>query len=430
MRWTNPGLVWDQFYLTPDLYYGQSLPPAEIERLAALLEQARREAGLPAAVEAQVQHGSAVHLFNAAQADVPVGIALTALEHDLVDPSVGWDGGRIVWRGRLKPGERLDIAGTGRVRVTAADGAARDAGGNLEGAAPTLAAGRSDVFHFWHAGPQRDARFKAALRYGPDGEPQPDGAKQNIHARRLAWVRDPYLVFQPITGLTNQRGLFADAHVVHQHLGRVPECRAVRADALPADVDDPVWRDIPAVELVRGREGGGGAYERNGFPADRRTRVQFVHARQGLAVRILADGAPVDREKLILRLNDKALEFAVAAKPVAGPAVCQLKIDPAGWRGLAIVAWSELGLAEDAVPAEMSAQILRERGADRYLWSPPLGTAWGEKKQGPGKLLLANPSRSRPPAVNGCITRDTWTTPPRLAPKSKSLSVCRQKSAL
>jgi len=54
------------------------------------------------------------------------------------------------------------------------------------------------------------------------------------------------------------------------------------------------------------------------------------------------------------------------------------------------VAWSELGLAEDAVPAEMSAQILRERGADRYLWSPPLGTAWGDKKQGPGKLLLAN----------------------------------------
>ena len=52
------------------------------------------------------------------------------------------------------------------------------------------AGGRSDVFHFWHDGPQRHASFKAEFRYGPDDEALPSQAQQSIHARRLAWVRD------------------------------------------------------------------------------------------------------------------------------------------------------------------------------------------------------------------------------------------------
>ncbi len=396
MPWTNPELVWGQFYLTPDLYYGQSLPPAEIERLAALLEKARRDVGLSAVVEAKVQHGSAVHLTNSEKADVSVRIVLTALEHELVHPSVGWDGGRIVWRGRLKPDERLDIAGAGQARVTAADGAVREAGGDLEGAAPTLAAGRSDVFHFWHAGPQRDASFKAELRYGPDDEPRPDRAEQGIHARRLAWVRDPYLVFQPTGGIDFQRGLLAEAHVVHQHLGRVPVYEAVRVDTLPKGIEDALWRDFPAAQLVQGREDGRPSYERNGFPANRRTQVQFVHAPDGLAARIVADGAPAEAEKLVLRLNGKAFEFVVSAKPVEGAALRQLEIGQHGWRGLAVVQWRELGLTKDAIPAEMSAQIQRDSAGDRYLWSPPLGSAWDHGKQGPGRLRFVKPPASSP----------------------------------
>ena len=388
MQWTNPELVWDQFYLTPDLYYGESLPPAEIGRLAALLERARREVGLPAVVEAEIRHGSAVHLTNAEETGVPIRIVLTALEHELVNPSVGWEGGRIVWRGRLQPGERLDLAGAGQARLTAADGSVTETGGNLAGEAPTLTAGRSAVFHFWHAAPARDAPLQVKLRYGPEGEPVPVRAEQDIYARRLAWVRDPLLVFQPIPGRAFQRGLLAEGHVVHKHLGRVPVCEVIRVGALPTDIDDPLWRDVPSAELVRGREKGGPACERNGFPADRRTRAQFVHAPEGLAARIVADGAPAESEKVVLRLNDKALEFAVPAEPDEGSALRQLKTEPDGWRGLAVVGWREIGLAKDAVPAEMSAQILRERGADRYLWSPPLGSAWGHKKQGPGKLLF------------------------------------------
>jgi hypothetical protein len=266
MPWGNPELVWDQFHLTPDLYFGRSLPPGQIEQLAALLGKARREVGLPAVLEAKVQHGSAVHLFNAEDADVPVGIGVTALEHELVNPGVGWEGGRIVWRGRLQPGERLDIAGAGRARMTAADGSLRDVGGDLEGEAPKLAAGRSDVFHFWHAGPERGARFEAELQYGPDGDSRPEPAKLSTHARRLAWVRDPYPVFRPTVGIDFRRGLFAEAHGVHRHLGHVPAYQAVRVDALPTDIDDPLWRDVPAAELVRGREDGGPSYERNGLP--------------------------------------------------------------------------------------------------------------------------------------------------------------------
>ena len=45
MPWTNPELVWGQFYLTPDLYYGQSLPPAEIETVGRVAREGR--AGRP-----------------------------------------------------------------------------------------------------------------------------------------------------------------------------------------------------------------------------------------------------------------------------------------------------------------------------------------------------------------------------------------------
>jgi len=44
--WTNPDRVWDQYYLDNDLYFLQSFPPAETDRLAALMERARREAGM------------------------------------------------------------------------------------------------------------------------------------------------------------------------------------------------------------------------------------------------------------------------------------------------------------------------------------------------------------------------------------------------
>ena len=388
MPWKNPELAWDQFYLTPDLYYGQSLPSAEIERLAALLEKARREVGLPATIEAKVQNGSAVHLTNVEQANVSVRIALTALEHELVDPSVGWDGGRIIWRGRLKPGERLDITGAGQARVIAADKSVREVGRELEGQAPTLDAGKSVVFHFWHTGPQRNARFNAELRYGPEDDPRPAQVEKNNYSRRLAWVRDPFLVFQPSGGIDFQRGLFAEAHVVHQHLGRVPTYKAVRVDALPKGIDDPLWQSLPAAQLVRGREDGRPSFERNGFPADRRTRIHFVYGREGLAVHIAAEGAPADGEKLVMRLNDKSWEFVVTAKPVKDASLRQIEIGEHGWRGLAVVPWRELGLTEDAIPAEVSLQILRERGSDRYLWSPPLGSAFDHKKQGRGKLLF------------------------------------------
>lgn len=359
-----------------------------------LLEKARVDVGLPAVLETQVQHGTAVYLFNAQAAEAPVRISLTALGHEVVHPAVGWDGGRMVWRGTLKPGERLDIAGAGQARVTAADGAVREAGGELEGAAPALAAGKADVFNFWHAGADRSARFQAALRYGPDGETTAKPAEMGVYARRLAWVRDPFVVFQPINLSRHQRGVFAEAHVVHQRLGQAPSCKAVEAGALPAGMDDPLWANVPAVELVRGREGGTASCDRIGLAADRRTRVQFVQSREGLAARIAAEGAPAEKEKLVLRLNDKALEFAIAAKPAAGAALRQIKIDKDGWRGLAVVGWGEIGVAVDALPAGISMQVVRESGPDGYVWSPAVGFPWPNGgAQGPGKLQLVDPAK-------------------------------------
>ena len=91
-----------------------------------------------------------------------------------------------------------------------------------------------------------------------------------------------------------------------------------------------------------------------------------------------------------------AFEFVVAAKPVEGTALRQLEIGQHGWCGLAVVQWRKLGLTKDAIPAEISAQIQRDSAADRYLWSPPLGSTWDHGKQGPGRLRFVKPPASSP----------------------------------
>ena len=48
MPWQKPKLTWDQYYLDNDLYFGQSYTPEVVDRLAGLLETARRQAGIAA----------------------------------------------------------------------------------------------------------------------------------------------------------------------------------------------------------------------------------------------------------------------------------------------------------------------------------------------------------------------------------------------
>ena len=392
MKWKQPRLIWEQYYVAPELYYGQSYPPEEITRLAALLEQACRQVGLPQVVEADLQSGSAVHLFNAATNEVPVSITLTAGEQELIDPAVGWDYGRLSWRGRLQPGERLDIAASGQTTLMAEDGSAREVDVVREGGALALGAGKADVFHFWHAALKGDVGFHVALHYGADAGMDMDRSKNDIYARRLAWVRDPFLVFHATGTLENEkRGFFVDAHVAHQHLGHVPSYGVFSADAWPVGIDDPVWQEALVADLVMGRKDGTTPYQIMGYPADLRTKVQFVQARDGLAVRFDAEGAPMDGEKIVLLLNATNVTFTIGAKSEGRSVLRELQVDRDGWRAMAAVDWRALGLAADKTPPALSVQIMRERGEARYLWSPPLGM-WGQHEQGPGKLHLVRSS--------------------------------------
>jgi hypothetical protein len=396
MQWDNPPMLWDQYYLAPELYYGQSYPPEEIRRLAASLEAARRQVGLPPLLEAEARHGTAVFLFNAADDEVPVGVVLAALEGELVAPSVGWDGGRLTWPGRLQPGERLEITGADRAKLTAWDGLVREVNLVRSGETPRLGAGQASVFHFWYGGVERDIRFRVALSYGPDTRPVPDKAERSIHARRLAWVRDPYLVFQPGGG-SRQRGFLAEAHVAHRHLGRAPSYEAPAVHALPTAIDAPLWRDVPAAELLMGADPEAGTVPpelRFGFPADRRTRFQFVRAQEGLALRLEAEVAPADGERIELLLGGKTFAFAPGEEGNDGSFPRQIEVDERGWRGLAQVAWKELGLEWGHLPAELPLQLSRVRDDSAYVWSPPMGTFWAAhgKRQGPGRLLLGVPS--------------------------------------
>ncbi|MCF7854873.1 MAG: DUF4838 domain-containing protein [Candidatus Pacebacteria bacterium] len=401
-EWGNPLLIWGQYFATPGLYYGQSYPRREIERLAVLLEQARREAGMPALLEAEVEHGGAVYLFNADTAPVPVTISLTAKDHDILNPTVAWDGGRLAWKGRLRSGVRLEIIGAGRAQLVDPQGSRSSVGNALEGVVPALAPGEGDVFHFWHDGPEKGKLFQVELGYGRESKDVTRHHENTIAARRLEWFRDPFLVFHPTTSqYAEKRGFFPVAHVVHRHLGSPPVYEVSEVETLPVDMDDPVWSAAPSLELVRGREKGGTPYQAMGFPADLRTHAQLVYTRDALAVTLMAEGAPVEGETVTLKVLDKTFEVAVDGtdNDDGNPLVRQLLSDDNGWRALAVLTWDDVGLPEaerpvshGAGPADMRHklpfQLLRSRGDDSYLWSPPLGSPWGHDQQGPGTLVF------------------------------------------
>jgi hypothetical protein len=196
--WRKAPRQWDQYYLDNDLYFGQSFPPAEIDRLAGLMEQARREAGTPAGFRGRLTSGSAVHVTNPTAGPEPLGFAIAAVDDSLAVPTVAWEGGRYQYRERLKPGERLEIAADGSATVTAAGGESRPASVDRAGKPPMLAPGASMLIRFGKTGGNPQAEFLAVVSQGAPA-PSPEGAAEppSIYARRLGWVSRPHRVLPP-----------------------------------------------------------------------------------------------------------------------------------------------------------------------------------------------------------------------------------------
>ncbi len=233
MPWKDPKLTWDQYYLDYDLYYGQSYTPEVVDRLAGLLEKARRESGVAPGFSGTVVSGAAVHVANPDAEPAPLSFSIEALADRLRAPTLVWDGGRYQLRGSLQPGERLDIAADGSAKVVTAAGETRSVEVSKEGEAPVLAAGASQLVRFRKQGGNPKAEFRAVVRQGAGAKAA--SADESIYARRLVWMSRAYRILPPEgswskdvsdeiakKGTTPLIGFFAHARWYHQSKGLVP----------------------------------------------------------------------------------------------------------------------------------------------------------------------------------------------------------------
>ncbi len=406
MAWKDARPIWDQYYVSPHNYYGESYTAAEINHLAGLLEAARAKTGLPPEINTNVVMGSAVFVYNAAKKAAPVEITISATGGNLPNPSVGWDGGRLDWKGSVQPGERLAVNRDGRATLYATNGTATAVNVEVEGSWPEIEPEQSEVFHFWHRREgEADIPFQVQVRYGKGTFAKSRQSSENIYARRVEWTGDAYLVFSPTRNSASDgwRGMFADAHTAHRYLRRVPEYRVSRGDVLPKGLHDGIWKSVATTELVTGKRKSAVPYEIMGYPANLRTRIQMLASDKGLAVRFVANGKPVEKETVTLEMNGKSWTFPLTGKPYKGPETWTVETGKDGWAALVVLPWESLGFSQGTpVGREVPAQILRSRapGAkgynsvpqsavmENYIWSPPLGM-WGDGEQGSGKLVFA-----------------------------------------
>ena len=194
--WHDPDLVWDQYYLDNALYFEQSFPPEEIDRLAGLMETARRQAGLAPGFAGKLTSGAAVHIHNPGAEPEPLAFSVTALDDSLAGPTIVWEGGHCQFRDRLLPDERLDVAADGSAAVMTAAGERRAVTLVRAGADPVLAPGASQLVRFRTFGGNPQAGFTAAIHQGA-APADAAAAEPNIFARRLAWMSRPHRVLAP-----------------------------------------------------------------------------------------------------------------------------------------------------------------------------------------------------------------------------------------
>jgi hypothetical protein len=315
-----------------------------------------------------------------------------------------WDAGRVTYQGRILPGEHLVVSGAGEARLlNSKTKVSRDVPVVLGGKPPMLAPGADQVFSFLQSNAGNP--FQAKLTYADPNAPV-DPAGGGIHATRLDWFRRPYQIFHPsfTYGMAGQAftGFFAEAHVAHQHLGKVPSYRAKAVATLPLTAEDPVWKTTQEINLVRGRETPKDQicrwdylsqnnvlpFNNFGFPAARPTTARCVHSPDGLAVLVDAVGSPVAGENISLHVNGKTFEFPIQNAQNKPPFVRQIQLNDHGWSAVVVLDWEQIG-AKPAPEEVVPFQIQRNHGNDSAIWSPPLGSIWGHRQQGAGNLVLA-----------------------------------------
>ncbi len=407
LEWQNANLIWGQYYAHPDLYYAQSYPEKRIKKMASLLEYARQEVGLPPEIESEVRTGSAFYVPNIGEESAPLELSLKATESPIVNPAVIWSEGEVTWEGVVQPGQRLVFANDGGATLISENGLRSSV--EAQGQLPAIPAGAAQVFHFRSKPDGKDATFDAKLTYGKEPEAANENSPKSVFARRLEWLRTPYFVFQPtVSNYALKQGLFVEATVAQENLGKVPSYEVSEVEILPEVIDDPIWQKASGVSsLVQGRASGGTPYLNYGFPADRETTFEAVFNKEGIALLLHGEGEPLEDEVVTVRVFDS--DFVLYPGNPEGNAPYVRHIQSAGdlWSALLVFEWSALREDEKAV---FYKDIVKETGAQQrtipvqiertrskhsvYVWSPPLSSPWGDEPQGPGEFIVRPSGKS------------------------------------
>ena len=383
MQWQNPRLIWDQYHVRPQQYYGQSFTPEVVLTLAAMLDQACREAGLERRIDTIIKNGNAIYFFNDAENKLPLRISLIAAAEPVTNPRIAWEGGELGWQGVLLPEQKLVIEGDGEATLIEADQSSSTCTLKRQGAA--LSNTEPVSLHFWHQGePDIDFQVRVELA-GQDGKAQ---AAKSIYAHRLDWVRKSYQCFRGdrMSSASGYDGFFVDAAQAHQHLGKVPQYEVAGFAFSSQEADKIDWLKLPAAALLRGKANSSQPHLIMGYPADLACTFRVAKCSDALLLRFEAEGTPLAEEKLTVSIAEKTYELEPAGTADTQKQLWRLSSTDCGWQATVHIPLQELKL-EPNVPKTLNMQVSRSRGTQHYVWSPPLAM-WGDREQGDGILQI------------------------------------------
>ncbi len=397
IEWSSPLLSQGQYYADPELYYEQSYSTTDIEYLSTQLEDARETLGLNSDIETIAQSGTAIYLLNVHDTEVPVRITLSAVDSPIINPSVGWQGGRLTWAGTLQPGEELSIDEAG-AELRQTSGTTVGVSGLLAGLHPSLMPGRADVVYLWHKNTNPETEFEVRLDYGESASLPMLESEIDILGKRLNWLRDAYAVLHPTNSVYDEKqGFFAEAFVAQHHLGRRTAYDVMQVAQLPGSVDSDAWDGVSAFKLVEGNVEGSTPYDIFGFKSPVDTCFKIVYKPGvGMAIRIEAEEALSTNDLLTFQFGTLEVEldnndFISESAPVE-----EFLASTDHWTALIKIDWADISTSissslEPGVDYELDTQVSME-GSVGKIWAPTLSTPWGENPKSIGLLRFLAPT--------------------------------------
>ncbi|MDD5705144.1 MAG: DUF4838 domain-containing protein [Kiritimatiellae bacterium] len=315
----NEVAAWTGYGFSISMLYGETYPPEILDRLEESLLAASTAVGLPADPEWDVRSNSAWVLRNTNDASRAYPVSLAPVNGAVMQPTLRWMDGELVYRGTLRTGQRLRVEAGPRATLIEADGMAREVTDRLQGNPPTVAPHATIVVHY----SSRQADNRDLLRVTMGNADRAAPSSLNLHQRRLLWLRRHFDVHTMGWGrYSPPDGAFALGRMTQHWLQRGAPAYSVAWLTHPPteDPDAACWRQTEAISLIQGRDNPQNADVNVGFPADQPTQVKLLQDDTNLYAlfRCVQYDRPSDKnDGLVLRLYRGAGKppLALAVRP-------------------------------------------------------------------------------------------------------------------